>query len=779
MIGIANAIGTSLTGKDTNPVVNGLNVMLLADKSVQVDGSNNVTQWTDLSGNDNHAVKDASFAAMTYDGESVNGTDSGNERLIIGSAGDFAFLNDGTGGTCFVMANYEGNRGDGVTPLWSNKTASGTAAGIYFAIDDATEQENILIQVGNGTSQMNTERLGNYTAIPDVDTIYTYRCDDSATNDFDIEQDETVAGSFTAGNTFPSTCQSPFTLNAISGSSFANNASYKAVLIYDRRLTDTECEQVRDWLSKRFRYERHLSGYIRTQSSIQAGDDVQAALDAVGDRTSNNMHRFLLADGNHDVMQLENDFYQVLQGQSRANTVLRMLQPDATSAANITNRSTVEWKDTSVIRRMTVQCENARYALHPEVNNGVTGIRLLGEDLTVTHLGNPSSNNTWGQVNQAAIGSGTRTGTFILIDNCELNAPERPFSTHNNINFDKSSRYIVKDSDLNTTVATETQSPQAQAQVIGGSGVERKCTLDLINCTGTGYLQHTYTDANYDLTPAEAQVFSDYSFDLTGTDLWYEGNNPVTSQRFRQEALRINSDSTNNTDSVIVTGDMTLFGNEFTGGIISQPMGNGIGSFAYGTFDVNDFYNINNSMGARLGDCTGTAKVFTVTQGSTVETVTLEQDYTSDTNTEVLAAINNQISSFTAELYVPMNDFYPDLPEAMLFNVVNNGTEDIAVGYGVVMLSDTSCRIATSADTTDIAISADYIPVGGTGRIVYRNRFSFYQLYEFFAGFPTDNQELGIRTGVNGQFAATPTNASLRADGTVGLEFIAGYTPSG
>lgn len=778
-------------------------LFLRSDKGVITDGSGNVTRWVNQFGGDD-AVPRPSLPAMTYDGVSVNGTDAGNERLQVGAAGDYSFLSDGTGGSVYVVMSYNAG-GDGLRPIFATNDAglSTASAGMYMAIDDsAPEDEAILTQVvsTNGAGITLINKTANDAGVSNVFSTYTYRLD-STTPNLKIDRDGTNFASVNrTGGIYAGTAIEPLTLNAIGGTGFSSVAQYKAFLIYNVKHTDAEAAQVRQYLADRFRRVNYLGGSITQNVVVKTTDDATAVIEAQTG-TRNSMTQVVLKDGTHSLSaQADVPNWVGVTGTSRANTIVEFHQPDSASASDIATFSAFDPDENCFLRDMTVTVENARYGVHPEI---LANCKQWFYNLDVKHLGNPSLNNTWSERAQNGFGCGTRTNSSILIQNCTVEGQERAITMHNNIDFNDPSEFIIRNCVLNSALANPTQLNVAFSQDIVGSGIgaQRQCRYTVEDCTGEGgsisyeYFAdtiNTLSTSKYTLNPDEAYYMGDFNNRyINSPTFWFAGNDGASSLRYKQEAIKISSTDTSETLPVTVTGDMTIFGNDYTGGALSKAMGGGIGSYVHGTFDVSANYKKPedsvslNQLGRRLGDCSGGAKTFTLTQGTVSETVTLDQDYTSDSNAQVLTAINNQLTNFNAETYNFMRDYFP-VHDGVTLLCQNTGSKSVRMGHGAKILSNTTARIAVQADDSAIGIWVDETPVGGYGRVLYRSQGSFNYIREAISGFPADNTDIGIGA-TDGVFVTSPTNASFRTNGTasipsgnvtLGLEFLLGYTPT-
>lgn len=114
---------------------------------------------------------------------------------------------------------------------------------------------------------------------------------------------------------------------------------------------------------------------------------------------------------------------------------------DGASSATIDTDSAFKLMGSCTLEGLSVHALNARYTLHPESNGDEGGGNYANRiwriiNCEIAHLGNPSPNNTRAPVSQNAIGSGTSSGKYFLIEDSVIRAVNgSAFAVHNNADF--------------------------------------------------------------------------------------------------------------------------------------------------------------------------------------------------------------------------------------------------------------------------------------------------------------------------------------------------------
>lgn len=384
---------------------------------------------------------------------------------------------------------------------------------------------------------------------------------------------------------------------------------------------------------------------MKAPTSVAIGSSIQTALNDADGR-GNALAYVQLASGTYAERSLDTDGAVVLAGRGAHRTTIDGSQSDGASsgdvAANSTidgHRGTIDYRDFEAVMR------NGRYAIH--LDDHVANARVRLKRLRIAHLGNTAA----GWVSQNAIGHGSWSGTELVIEDCQLQAPNAVLQFHNNAGSTGAGQQYpslveVRRSQL---VATAVNRWCALVQPLG-SGVQDHLVIE--NCALQGnifvdcsqWLATTYQPANH-----AAEIL------ITGA-----GNTPCAAQVSDfGEALRIDSATSGSGSTVEIAGSaaVLLFGSIIRG----RDGDTGVAGYAYGDVDVNDTVltgpsgTIKVSMGARLGNRIALGAAYLeVTIDGTLRTVTFNADYTASSNATILALINAALAgSGTATLYSP------------------------------------------------------------------------------------------------------------------------------
>lgn len=161
-------------------------------------------------------------------------------------------------------------------------------------------------------------------------------------------------------------------------------------------------------------------------------------------------------------------------------SIIRLFQPNDTSAADIIANSVIDASVTCVLRSLQIEGKNCQYGIHSDstgqVFNGVT----VFENIRVYHFGNlEAPANTW--PGQNAIGAGASGGQRLTLRGCYLWAKNgNAFSCHNNINARHPCRvelyhnvFVTEKDDTPVVIATSIGSRQPdewhmEGNVLGG-----------------------------------------------------------------------------------------------------------------------------------------------------------------------------------------------------------------------------------------------------------------------------------------------------------------------
>jgi hypothetical protein len=432
-------------------------------------------------------------------------------------------------------------------------------------------------------------------------------------------------------------------------------------------------------------------------------------------------------------------------GDSRDRVMIEHINPaDVAVSKTVDDQPILSWF-TATYRNFSARTKNARYVIHSDNSGTRVDQKLTYQDLHLEHLGNQEAidyqtglggsgdpSGVWSQNNSRAIGIGTSSGTEFLIERCVLKAPRSVLGIHDNRDFDKPNRIVVKDCDL---ICTDGTTP-ARAAVLGAFGSGQPSTIEMVGNRSNGELLFyaiPWLSAAADNQPADpfGQLI------LTG-----HSNSPMVStilvNSTPQRALKIESASTGSGTSIAISGDSAaieaLFGTVFT-----QDGGGGLAGFAWG---YNNIASMNvgpssdqaiTALGRRLGNRSGTPWTLLVSvNGGADITVTFNQNHTLQSNATVLGIVNAALgSAATASEYFIASRHRARFADEEADRLNTSVAGIPAWSWTAFDLSDLKVRLATSADDparlAGVAYSND-IPIGKTGRVKHSGYFGLNDL---------------------------------------------------
>lgn len=452
----------------------------------------------------------------------------------------------------------------------------------------------------------------------------------------------------------------------------------------------------------------------------------QASITIAG-AAANDKHLLAIAPGIYGDVEWTTQGFVDMRGAGQHRTFLAGDQDDDEDLALIALNSVFRMNAQTWLSGMTISARNMRYAVHPDLSGLNKDIFYRVDDCTVEHLGNDGA-RAWQDANggdpadvwaaEHAWGMGTASGQVWEFNrDTFISKNETAFYTHNNKNFEKPSKLIHRDCRFFSKV-------QRTDSVIGaavwldnlGSRVDDICELQ--NCELSGPIIMAFQPW-LPVTAAD-QVADKAEWKVTGS-----GNTPVAFIMFDDgsRALRITSADTGPGSEVIVSGTAVAV---LLGSVVPYRGGGGLQGAVYGTWDIGDHAvgpALNQhitSLAYRLGNRTSSPISLSVTANGSTMTVTLDQNYTGQSNATILAAINAVLGAnatasefWASELYRPS---FRD-QEAYIYNADTVALRrKRAVAYAA---SDRSGRVMTSADAASLfaGIALEDIRPGEWGRV--------------------------------------------------------------
>lgn len=325
---------------------------------------------------------------------------------------------------------------------------------------------------------------------------------------------------------------------------------------------------------------------------------------------------------------------------------------DATSG-QISGRSTYDWKRTGKLDSLTIDIRNGRYAVHLETDGSIPDGRQEIVNCRIEHYGNASATNgsAWPSVSCFAIGAGVSSGQTIVMRNSLMRGPAGGFSYHNNINFDKPS---FVDAESCHFISTDVANSNCAFRILSmGSGVADLCRI--VGCSFGGDILYgsgsswgaPWGQTSLTKCPAITGEIKVYGHSNRG-HFW--------KNRCAGQALRIYSNAYSAPSTIDLAGDLwpvimgdgtTLkYSEDYSGGF-SVIQGAKVGWGAI-TSDV----AAGCTLAARLGDRSGTPITGTVSvNGGAPQTVTMNANYTGQSNATIIAAIQSQLTGCTVDSF--------------------------------------------------------------------------------------------------------------------------------
>ncbi len=444
-----------------------------------------------------------------------------------------------------------------------------------------------------------------------------------------------------------------------------------------------------------------------------------AALADIGDASAINRYENRIAPGVYqDVEWFDKDYVDFI-GESRKECIIDFQQANDTSSADIIQFSALYMRRTSRMEGLTVQAGNCRYAIHLESSKG--GPNRVQDIINchIEHLGNDDAvNDTWGSQN--GIGSGLSSGQVVRIKNSTIISKNHTaFSYHTNTEFVAPTKVDLS----NSTFLSHGDGAAIMIFPIGSFQAD-KCHIN--DCILGG-------DIHYSISPWLPITLAEQPANHAEIHISGAGNSPAV---FRNtdwgESLRIDSDTTGTSSTITISGNAVadIFGDGANDRYFTVDGSPGFSGHVYGWGDVSgtavgpssDVFIT--TLGQRLGDCTSTNKTLNVTpDGGSAIAVTFDEDYTAQSNVDILADINTALgASATASIFKPGARYRPHISDEE--SSLKNGTGS-GILMGSVLAFDNSKEAIRQMTSTDAAtlfagVAWEDIKDGERGRVKTR-----------------------------------------------------------
>lgn len=453
------------------------------------------------------------------------------------------------------------------------------------------------------------------------------------------------------------------------------------------------------------------------------------------------------------------------------SVILRGELPDSATDAQISNTSTVWFKDTARIENLVITARNMRYPVHSETSGVITNYLHEVVNCRIEHFGNEAA-RTWRTANPGsgmsastvwasdrAWGYGASSGGVERFENTTFASRLDAWYVHDNADWTKPANHEL----INCRLVATDPVGRLKVESLGSGQTSRVTVRGSVN----DFLFVNEADSPWISTAAANQVANHSQILVT-----VEGHAPIGFQTSaRGKAIRIDSSTTGTSSSVAVSGAAAsaIFGRVFT-----REGGGGLKGHAWGEFDISGILvgsagttQVTNTLGRRLGDCTTVNKTLTVTvDGGAPVNVVFTGNHTADTNATILGLINTALgSAATASEYaVSQGETYPTFPDREV-TVVNDGTVGIP-RFAAVRTSPATGRAVRIHGVSDpvsvfAGVALEPIAPGKTGRVLKSGLLNTpTQLHGFSAGLAF-GAPLYLSDSTAGAFSATGTRQVL------------------
>lgn len=450
-----------------------------------------------------------------------------------------------------------------------------------------------------------------------------------------------------------------------SGSANLLTGDIAEILIYDTSDLGTETIQaIRRYLSEK---------WLADQFNIDAGgtEDFTTITAALADGRLNYRKNATpqithLAAGTYAETELALHSGMQLQGADRATTTLNGAQANSASSAQIANTSPIEMFLPSSIKNLRIEGENIRYGVYmrAEKPEEVGVDSYIVDSCDIRHLGNPSPNDTWSST--TAIGCGSENGTRHFVRNSRLQSNFACYAMRDTAGttYTKGADILIEDCELVMPSPAAGKLQHALRLSSIGSGIYNHTAR--INNVTDGMALALDQENTFEITdPAELYATQNsYTVTIRDSQLLVLANLAPYTRPFRTQALRL-VDATANRAAPTVGGDVAdiLFNSSF-GNAESEAGGGGLSARITGTYNISENgvgsagTVLDHTLGARLGDCSSINKtlVLGLDGGASEVTITFDQNFTAQSNADVLSFMNTALAGTATASAVNVDD---------------------------------------------------------------------------------------------------------------------------
>jgi hypothetical protein len=436
-----------------------------------------------------------------------------------------------------------------------------------------------------------------------------------------------------------------------------------------------------------------------------------------------------------------------LQGDGMDATVMNASLPDNLGTSfDYDKYITLEiLGDNCIVNDMTVIAKNMRYAVHTDESAYATADNnyLEFNNLRFWHKGNTNDAlAVW--TGQSGYGLGISSGMHIVRNNCEsISANGSSIYLHDNKGFKRPFYYKIKGEKLrqNTSASTTGASAAMTIQLLGSNnhGMIEFENIDFGSDNATILAQNSNANLT-DLTTYQANIRCRIVGNVDAK-IFYLQDHSISKGG---SCLRVVSNTVGASSSVRFTNPNTMF-NVLIAGIrsVSFEEENGIvhednyqyrdGSDVLSGFAMGELaldVSTHASMQSRIGDRSVSAQYFRIIIDGVSHSVLLNQDYTSYSDSAMLAVINNAISGYgVASLHYWGDDYHPEFNNC-LTRRKNNSNYTILKGMGVNIQPNGLSPAETNSQVKGIAI--EDIPIGKIGRVMKKGILSTLFQYNYY-----------------------------------------------
>ena len=478
-------------------------------------------------------------------------------------------------------------------------------------------------------------------------------------------------------------------------------------------------------------------------------------------------------NGEYAIFALQSTNYISIQGDGIDATLVSAELPDdlGTSFRYDMYSPVIQNGNNSFITDMTISGINCRYTIHTDrssTNKSDYYEQHIERCRLISHKNTGDAHTVW--TSEVPHGIGISNGMKMYMEDCEIITDTSVLYVHSNAGF--TIPFMYKCKNIKCIQKTDTSLKFAHVAAIS-AGIKGYFVLE--NVDGLGRFDYGESVRN----PLPTDL----------ADIVIKGNNNgfigVVKPNIPKYQLRVSVNDTTiphtiiydkikDAYNVIIKGTNLVGGNSdvvYQEGQAYKKGGVGFSAWCLGLLPVMETsQNINAKIGVRLGDCSSTNKVLGFIIDGSNYSITLDKDYTSMSNDDILSDFNAKLSVLsvpcTADLYSISAETYMDLDSVITLQ--NTSGKDIVKGLAVKR-SIHGFDLAVN-DSECIGILLDDVIVNGIARILTKGYISKYggrYLIKTVGGALTANSRYGVNAdsklelNENGKFLAVNSDAVI------------------